>query len=92
MVKDSSAIEVDGTIIDMVWGGDYRIKLKDIDMVVLASKAWKMKKNNITIIPGDEVKVELNEIDPTKGRITYRFPTAKWPRPPQNNSWGSMRR
>lgn len=32
----------------------------------------KIKLNNIKVIPGDKVKIEVSPYDLTKGRITYR--------------------
>jgi len=46
--------------------------ITDMDIEVTAYAAWKMKRFNIKIIPGDIVKVELSPYEPTKGRITYR--------------------
>jgi translation initiation factor IF-1 len=48
------------------------VKLDDVEMTVIAYSSGKMNKNNISIIIGDKVKVELNPLDPTKGRIVYR--------------------
>ena len=39
---------------------------------VLAHLAGKMRLNNIKVVPGDRVKVELSPYDLTRGRITYR--------------------
>ena len=50
----------------------YKVYLPEIDMEVTAYPAGKMKKFNIRILEGDEVDVELNQYDPTKGRIVYR--------------------
>lgn len=41
--------------------------------MVLAHLAGKMRMNNIKIVPGDRVKVELSPYDLTRGRITYRM-------------------
>lgn len=41
--------------------------------VVLAHLAGKMRLNNIKIVPGDKVKVELSPYDLTRGRITFRM-------------------
>ena len=51
----------------------YRIKLSTIDFEVSWYKSWKMKKNNINILEWDYVKLEINEYDNTKWRITYRY-------------------
>lgn len=40
---------------------------------VLARPAGRLKKNNIKIILGDRVQVEISPFDLTKGRIKYRL-------------------
>jgi translation initiation factor IF-1 len=40
--------------------------ITEMDMEIEAYAAGKMKKHHIKIIPGDFVKVELNEYEPTK--------------------------
>lgn len=39
---------------------------------VLAHISGKIRMNNIRILPGDNVVLELSPYDLTKGRITYR--------------------
>jgi len=68
----NDAIEVEGVVKDILWWGKYEVYIEDMDLVVVAYAAGKMKRFNIKIIPGDIVTVELNPYEPTKGRITYR--------------------
>lgn len=72
MVASNDSIEADGTVIDALGNGKFKIHLPDYDMMVEGYVSGKMKKNNIRIIPWDGVKVELNPYEPTKWRITYR--------------------
>ena len=65
-------IEVEGVVKDILWWGKYEVYVEDMDLTVTAYAAWKMKRFNIKIIPGDIVTVELNPYEPTQGRITYR--------------------
>jgi translation initiation factor IF-1 len=39
---------------------------------ILAHVSGKIRLNNIRILPGDRVTVELSTYDLTRGRITYR--------------------
>jgi len=71
MVK-TDKIEVEGTVIEILGGWEYKVEIGE-GMFVRAKPAWKLRKNNIRIIPGDKVKVELNEYDPTIWRITFRL-------------------
>lgn len=54
-------------------GWIYEVKLADMDLIVKAKPAGKMKMNKIKILAWDWVQIELNEYDPTVGRILYRF-------------------
>ena len=72
MVKNSDAVEIRGTIEELLPGATFRIKLEN-DHEVIAHLAGKMRMNRIRLGIGDEVKVEFSPYDLTKGRITYRF-------------------
>lgn len=71
-MANNDAIEVEWVVTDLLWWGSYEVLIKDMDVKITAYAAWKMKRFNIKIIPGDIVKVELSPYEPTKGRITYR--------------------
>lgn len=55
----------------------FRVKLED-GGEVLAHLSGKMRMYRISIMPGDQVKLEMTPYDPGKGRITYRI---REPRP-----------
>ena len=65
------AIELHGTVIEEVRGA-FRVKLDDLDHVVLCRLAGKMRKFKIRVVPGDKVMVEVSPYDMDRGRITYR--------------------
>ena len=44
-----------------------------MDVVVEGQMSGKMKLNNISVMEGDYVKVELSEYEMSKGRIVYRY-------------------
>jgi len=73
MSDNSTGIVMEWRISKTLWGGTYQVKLEWMDMFVTAYPSGKMKKNNIKIIEWDRVQLELNEYDPTKWRIIYRF-------------------
>ena len=66
-----SAIEVEGKVLDVLPGGQFRVELPNRHTVV-AHVSGKIRMNYIRILPGDTVVLELSEYDLTRGRITYR--------------------
>lgn len=72
-MTNNEAIVVEGVIEKVLGWWNYQIKIDDMDLTIMAYASWKMKKFNIKIIEWDKVQVELNEYDPSKGRIIYRF-------------------
>ncbi len=70
MPKDD-AIEVEGTIVEPLPNGMFRVELEN-GMRVLAYISGKMRKHFIRILPGDKVLVHLSPYDLTKGRIVFR--------------------
>ena len=70
MSKDE-AIEVTGTVTDVLPNSQYRIELEN-GHKVLAYAAGKLKFRHIRIVLGDAVQVELSSYDLTRGRIIWR--------------------
>ena len=64
-------IEQDGTVIEVLPNTMFNVEL-DNGAHLLCHISGKMRMNNIRIILGDRVKVELSPYDLTKGRISYR--------------------
>lgn len=69
--KNTSAIEVEGKVLDVLPGGQFRVELEN-KHTVIAHVSGKLRMNYIRILPGDTVTIELSEYDLTKGRITWR--------------------
>lgn len=65
-------IEVIGTIEELLPAASFRVKL-DNGHEILAHLSGKMRINNIRLLPGDKVKLEMTPYDLSKGRITYRM-------------------
>lgn len=65
------AIEFSGTVIEEVRGA-FRVKLDNMDHIVLCRLAGKMRKFRIRVVPGDRVAVEMSPYDMARGRIIYR--------------------
>ena len=65
-------IEQDGTVVDVLPNTMFRVELES-GLILLCNISGKMRMNNIRIILGDKVKVEISPYDLTKGRISYRY-------------------
>ena len=79
MIKDG-LIELEGVVLDGS-KGKFRVQVTD-KLVVLCSLSGKIRMNNVKILTGDKVKIEVSGYDLTKGRIIYRL---RWRR--RNIRW-----
>ena len=70
MAKEAT-IEMEGKVLEIIPGGKFKVQL-DNGHLVEAHVSGKIRINNIRILPGDTVVLELSEFDLTRGRITYR--------------------
>lgn len=64
-------ISMEGTIIEDLSNNKYKVEL-DNGLVVTAYIGGKIRINNIRVMVGDIVKVEISPYDVTNGRIVYR--------------------
>ncbi|MCC8023213.1 MAG: translation initiation factor IF-1 [Clostridiales bacterium] len=64
-------IEVKGTVVEALPNTTFKVEL-DNKHIILAHISGKLRMNNIRILPGDKVTVEMSPYDLTKGRITWR--------------------
>ena len=65
-------ITLQGEVVEVLPKTLFRVKL-DNGHVILAHLAGKLRQNNIRLLQGDRVQVELSPYDLTKGRIVYRL-------------------
>lgn len=63
-------IETQGKVIELLKGGIFRVELEG-GHIVEAHVSGKIRMNNIRILPGDTVVIELSPADITHGRITW---------------------
>ena len=70
-MKDEVII-VEGEVIENLPNTLFRVKLNEVDKVILCYLSGKMRKNYIKILPGDKVKIEITPYDLNKGRIIFR--------------------
>jgi translation initiation factor IF-1 len=65
-------IEYAGMVDELLPGAKFAVTL-DNGHKIIAHLSGKMRMNQIKLLPGDKVKVEMTPYDLTKGRITYRY-------------------
>lgn len=83
MAKDD-VIEFEGVVMESLPNTLFRVKLEN-GPTVLCHISGKMRQNNIRILEGDKVTVEMTPYDLTKGRITYRRKEGGPPNPNAQN-------
>jgi len=71
MSKDN-IIKMDGVITEVLRNTNYRVKLDNLETPILATLSGKMRMNNIKVLEGDVVELELSPYDLTRGRISRR--------------------
>ena len=69
-MSKADIIEAQGKVIELLKGGSFKVELEG-GHTIEAHVSDKMRVNNIRILPGDTVVVELSPYDLTHGRIVY---------------------
>ena len=64
--------ETEGTVVDVIRGGKFMVKLDQNDAIIECTTSGKLKQNYIKILRGDRVTVDISPYDITKGRIVWR--------------------
>ena len=70
MAKEEAIIS-EGIVQEVLANAMFRVKL-DTGQIILARISGKIRMNNIRILSGDNVTVELSPYKSTKGRIIFR--------------------
>lgn len=71
MAKEET-INMEGRVEEILPAAMFRIKLDNLNTVVLAHLSGRMRTNNIKVLLGDRVELEFSPYDLTRGRITRR--------------------
>jgi translation initiation factor IF-1 len=66
-------LEFTGLVEEVLPGNMFRVKLANLEKIMLCYLGGKLKQNKIRIILGDEVRIESSVYDLNRGRITYRL-------------------
>jgi translation initiation factor IF-1 len=72
MANKDDIINMEGRVLEVLPATMFRVKLDNIENLVLAHLSGRMRKNNIKVLLGDRVELEFSPYDLTKGRITRR--------------------
>lgn len=70
MAKEET-FKLEGVVVDVLPNATFKVKLEN-GITILSYISGKMRQNEIRILMGDKVEVELSPYDLTKGRITRR--------------------
>lgn len=70
-MSKSDMIEVEGTVVEVLPNTTFKVTLQN-DHIIIANISGKLRMNNIRILPGDKVTIEMSPYDLTKGRIIWR--------------------
>jgi translation initiation factor IF-1 len=71
-VSRGDLLELEGTIVDALGGGQYAIRVDQGGGTVRAQLSGRMRRFHIRVLPGDRVRVAVSPYDPTHGLIVYR--------------------
>jgi translation initiation factor IF-1 len=68
----TDVIKLGGTVVEVLPNAMFRVKL-ETDQVIIGYTSGRMRQNEIRILLGDDVELELSPYDLSKGRITRRI-------------------
>jgi translation initiation factor IF-1 len=66
-------LKIDGEVVEILPSTMFRVKIPDFDVLILATISGRVRKNNIKILLGDSVTMELSPYDMSRGRIVRRL-------------------
>ena len=73
MAKNKNVIEVRGIVIETLPNASFLVELEQNRHRVFAHPSGRMRRNNIRILPGDKILMEISPYDINRGRIIYRY-------------------
>ena len=71
-MSKQNVINMNGVVLEALSNSMFRVQLEN-ELNVLCHISGKIRINNIRIMPGDNVKLEMSPYDLTKGRIVTRL-------------------
>ena len=71
MAKEEG-MKMNGVVLEALGNAMFRVKIENSEHLVTAYIGGKLRQNEIKIIEGDKVTLEVSPYDLSKGRIMYR--------------------
>ena len=71
MAKNNEFLEVEGTVEELLPSTTFRVRMDD-GRLIFAYLSGRLRINQIRILPGDHVKIQMSPYDLSKGRIVFR--------------------
>jgi translation initiation factor IF-1 len=71
-VAKEETINMEGRVEEILPSAMFRIRLDNLNTVVLGHLSGRVRTNNIKVLLGDRVEMEFSPYDLTRGRITRR--------------------
>ncbi len=71
MSSKNNFIEVEGIITELLPATTFKVSING-NKTIIAYLCGKMRKNNIKLIVGDKVKLQISPYDLERGRIIHR--------------------
>ena len=73
MSNKDDLLTLTGKVNEVLPNNTFRVKIDNMEHMILCYMSGRLKKNKIKVIMSDNVKVEVSTYDLTKGRIVYRL-------------------
>ncbi|MCP5108807.1 MAG: translation initiation factor IF-1 [bacterium] len=73
MAKKKDVVEARGIVIETLPNATFLVELEQNHHRIHAHPSGRMRRNNIRILPGDKILLEISPYDINRGRIIYRF-------------------
>ena len=61
-----------GIVEEVLPNATFRVTLSETQHKIIAYLGGRLRQNNIKVLMGDEVEIEMSPYDLSRGRITYR--------------------
>jgi len=71
--KNDDKFELKGFVLKSHPGATFSVRLEGIEKDVLCHLSGKMRMNNIRVLEGDTVDVEMDVYDLSRGKIIFRY-------------------